>query len=106
MTAIVTVCAGFAGKREYSIGSIEDAAFLNELLTCKTAMEQADRFRQVFSSCQDCELDPICPGGCFYNASLEETVPDDPWFCDFFSQIARHVIGRVHASIVGGRGWG
>jgi uncharacterized protein len=91
-------CPGLAGIREQAMGHIEDAGSLEGIFASDFAVKQTKSLRGVFQSCNSCDFHTICPGGCYYNALVEGTLPNDPMFCDFFREVAPHVIERVHSS--------
>jgi radical SAM protein with 4Fe4S-binding SPASM domain len=91
-------CPGLAGSRDQAIGHIEDAKSLKGIFASDFAIRQSVALNGVFQKCNSCDLYDLCPGGCYYNASVEGTLPDDPVFCKFFRVVAPHVIERVYSS--------
>jgi uncharacterized protein len=82
----ITSCQRLAGRREFSLGNIFDRPTLAALYESHAAKEQRERERRVSEHCADCNIYPVCKGGCYYNAHASGDGDIDP-FCEAYKEI-------------------
>jgi uncharacterized protein len=93
-TGDITSCQRMAGKAAYRLGNIFDRPSLETLYNSPAALAQRERERTTGARCSDCEVYPVCKGGCYYHALSSGDGVIDPW-CEAYREIYAFVRERL-----------
>ena len=93
-TGDITSCQRLAGKEAFCMGNIFDRPSLAALYESTAAKKQKERERLVGRRCGECEIYPICKGGCYYSAIACGDGIIDP-LCEAYKEIYDFVQEKV-----------
>jgi uncharacterized protein len=93
-TGDITSCQRLAGKKDFCMGNIIDKPSLAALFESDAAKAQRGREKQTEERCKNCDILPICKGGCYFNAIASGDGVIDP-LCEAYKAVYGFVQDKI-----------
>lgn len=92
-------CGRFAGFNDFCVGNINELETYEQIFSNKALLKYQKNVRDLSLRCSDCEIYQFCGGGCFYDAVVNKTLPNDEFSCGYHKATIPYMIEKVYLTM-------